>query len=342
MRIFAPRRRMEISVDNEKSVFQDEWQYYTANNQFPVSLFGKRIVNINKRINVQAVLGYGCNHDCRFCVEKDRKFRQTCDPLVYAGVLRDIVRQYHDQGIFPSVSITGGEPLFYMRRLRLVAEVLRDLGVERYNLNTNGSLLPKHLEELQEMRIPFVNVSRHSHVASERDVLSGRRGRMIFDVDLCRVREVLGNVCLQAVMCKGGLDGVESLTAYMDHYIDLGFRQFSFRGLSVLDESKLYGQEIAFTKKNWVDVFAVISEVARDPRFEFVQQKVGDHYLYEIWKYRGCTFRFTYSNLNLLRSYENAEREAGNPYSRATILYPDGRVTSGWCDTHLIKSAARS
>ena len=337
MRIFAPRQRIGINKDNELDLLNEEWAYYTQNNQYPVSLFGHPLVNINKNINLQAVLGYNCNHDCPFCVEKDLKTRVGCSDELYAQTLNEIVGQYHTQGIFPSVSITGGEPLLYLRRLRLVVKVLNDLGVRRFNINTNGSFLARRLDLVQEMRVPSFNISRHSHIPGERATLTGFR-KEISDEDLFHVQSVFKNICcLQAVMCKEGLNSLEAIKAYMDHYMAMGFRQFSFRGLSALDETKIYESEINYSQNNWVDIFDVIDNVAKDPDFEFVQQKIGDHYLYEIWRYKGCTLRFTYSNLNLLRTYELEEKRMGKRFSRATILYPNSRVTSGWCDTYVIR-----
>ncbi len=334
MRIFDLERRINITRENEKDIFLEEAKYYTQNNVYPVTLFGKEVLNIYKNINVQTVLTYACNYKCGFCIERGNKDGNRVSDEEYASRLEEILKQYKSQGINPHVSITGGEPLLMKDRLELVLKVLKKYDIEKYNINTNGFFLRKYLSMLEKYDMPHINVSRHDYRKIKIPGLFGIVGfeNVIDDDDLSYVQSRLGNITIQSVMIKGGVESVKDIKEFMNHYNKLGFKSYSFRGLSILDHNNDYSGAEEFTRKNFVDFFEIVNSVAKDPEFEFKQQKIGDHYVYEIWKYKGATLRFTYGNFSLLREIEENERKEGKRFSRATILFPDNRVTTGWIE----------
>ena len=127
----------------------------------------------------------------------------------------------------------------------------------------------------------------------------------------------------------------------MNHYIEVGASGFSFRGLTRLDAGKQYDKEVKFSLAHEIDFFGIANRVANDPDFEFVQQKIGDHYWFEIYRYRGKIVRLTYSNFAFLRKSETEERAKGAIFSRATIIHPDGKIYAGWTyDLNLIAERA--
>jgi len=109
MRKFNPAYRIFLDREKEVEMFQEELDYYRTNNQYPITLFEKEITNIYKNINLQILVTDKCNFKCKFCIENscdkdDSKYHdwlQVLDYLLYA---------YNNKGIFPNVSITGGEP----------------------------------------------------------------------------------------------------------------------------------------------------------------------------------------------------------------------------------------
>jgi hypothetical protein len=129
---------------------------------------------------------------------------------------------------------------------------------------------------------------------------------------------------------KGYIDSVSEIKKYMDFFTLLGADGFSFRGMSTLDVGKEYVDEINFSNAHAVDFFSIVEEVSNDPAFEFVQQKIGDHYWFEHYNYKGKPVRFTYSNFDFLRKVETEERKNNQWFSRATIISPTGRVYAGW------------
>ncbi len=163
MRIFDLEKRINITSENEKTIFLEEAEYYTQNNVFPVDLFGEKVLNIYKNINIQTVLTYACNYKCAFCIERGMKDGTRISDEEYAFRLEEILKQYKSQGVNPNVSITGGEPLLMRNRLELVLKVLEEYDVKMYNINTNGLFLKKYLSMLEKYDIPHINVSRHDY-----------------------------------------------------------------------------------------------------------------------------------------------------------------------------------
>lgn len=116
----------------------------------------------------------------------------------------------------------------------------------------------------------------------------------------------------------------------MDHYAHKGAVGFSFRGLTKLDAGKEYSKEINWSAAHAVNFYEIVDMISKDDDFEFVEQKIGDHYWFEMWKYKGMMFRLTYSNFDWLRKVETEERNNNEWFSRATIVLPTGGVYSGW------------
>ena len=320
MRTFERRERYPISRENELATFQGELEYYRTNNCFPVDIFGQRIVNIYKNINLQVVVGKQCNYSCSFCIENDQiSSGVTKIPNgIFAEIFGDLIRAYRGQGVLPWISITGGEPTLFPERLALIYRALNDWGIaERANVNTNGINL-KCLEPMKGIRI---NLSRHHYCEGKSEEIFGGR---------CSNYDIGESTVLQCVMMKGYIDSVAEIKRYMDFYGGIGAKGFSFRGLSTLDAGKQYEKEVNYSAAKAIDFFAIVNEVTNDPDFEFLQQKIGDHYWFEIYKYKGKIVRFTYSTFEFLRQVETEERKNGQWFSRATILRETGKVYAGW------------
>lgn len=316
MRIFEKSRRIKINKDTEISIFSEELDYYRTNNRYPVVLFGKNITNIYKNINVQVVVSKRCNFKCGFCIENDGtngKAKEICPSVLF----EDVICQYTSHGIFPNVSITGGEPTLFTDRLEKIFSVCHKYGLKKVNINTNGEGLDK-IEHIDGFN---VNLSRHHY--------DDQKSKDIFGKPF-KKKIIPNRTSAQCVLMKGYIETVDDMKKYMDHYSSEGITGFSFRGLTELDSSKDYSNEVKFSKTHSIDFYKIVEEISIDPDFEFVQQKVGDHYWFEIWKYKGMFFRLTYSNFEWLRKVETEERNRGEIFSRATIVLPNGRVYSGW------------
>ena len=318
MRNTERSKRFPITRENEIATFQGELEYYIENNKHPVRIHGKTIINIYKHINVQMVISKLCNYRCPFCIERDNDQNLALERYMW-DVLEQVLSCYDDHGIKPSVSITGGEPTLFPDDLQRVWHTIRAWGAEkRTNINTNGSELGV-LRELKGIRI---NLSRHHYCES--------KAREIFHTTNDLAYTMPANTSMQCVLRRDYIGSLPEIKKYIEFFSLFGVEGFFFRGLSALDPEKNYGIEGMFTAAQKVDFFAILNEVANDPDFLFVQQKIGDHYVYEIYLYKGKPVRFTYSNFEFLRKVETEERRKGLWYSRATIITPTGHTYAGW------------
>ena len=87
-----------------------------------------------------------CNMHCVYCDELDKMQEERFTRLSLSAVLREVERLDREKGFHHSVSLTGGEPLFYAPFLENLLPVLKRRGFTTY-LETNGTL-PRELERV--------------------------------------------------------------------------------------------------------------------------------------------------------------------------------------------------
>ncbi len=87
-----------------------------------------------------------CNMHCVYCDELDKMKEEVFSIYSLDGLIRTIADFENEKGQHHSVSLTGGEPLFYTPFLKNLLPKLKEKGLTTY-LETNGTL-PKELEEV--------------------------------------------------------------------------------------------------------------------------------------------------------------------------------------------------
>ena len=87
-----------------------------------------------------------CNMHCGYCDELEKMKQENFTRMTLAEMLRDIGRLDKDKGPHHSVSLTGGEPLFYTPYLENLLPKLKDRRYGTY-LETNGTL-PRELDRV--------------------------------------------------------------------------------------------------------------------------------------------------------------------------------------------------
>jgi len=323
MRIFNKDWRITLGGKTDEEIFTPEVHYYRTHNQYPVVLFGKPITNVYKRINVQILLTRACNFKCPFCIENDGMTlgKPTEGKYWLPLLVRQVLTQYKEQNITPTISITGGEPTLFPDKLYHLLDIVGSFvggtdGIKFININTNGTNLnvPKDFDWLR------INLSRHHYGVDQNKSIFGPNYKTL-------TNDLIEGTNLQCVLMRGYIDSIKEMKEYMAAY-SMG-AGYSFRGLTTLDNQKGYSSEALFTQERFIDIKPLLDEIAKDPEFEFIQQKIGDHYIYEIYKYKGKVFRVVYSNFAWLRKVEAEERNRNVWNSRATIIHPNA-VYSGW------------
>jgi len=97
-----------------------------------------------------------CNLRCVYCMPEEMLFRPTSDLMTLDEMLR-LVRLFVELGI-DKIRLTGGEPTVHPDLVPLVRGV-RELGVHRISMTTNGLRLARLAPPLKEAGLERVNVS---------------------------------------------------------------------------------------------------------------------------------------------------------------------------------------
>ncbi len=87
-----------------------------------------------------------CNMHCTYCDELDKMQAEKFTRMSLSEVLKDVDRLDREKGYHHSVSLTGGEPLFYTSFLENLLPKLKEKGFPTY-LETNGTL-PRELDRV--------------------------------------------------------------------------------------------------------------------------------------------------------------------------------------------------
>ena len=97
-----------------------------------------------------------CNMRCVYCMPEEMVFRPTSELMSRGECLR-LVRLFIDLGA-DKVRLTGGEPTVHPDLIPIVRGI-RDLGVHRISMTTNGLRLAELARPLKEAGLERVNVS---------------------------------------------------------------------------------------------------------------------------------------------------------------------------------------
>jgi len=97
-----------------------------------------------------------CNMRCVYCMPEEMVFRPTSELMSRGECLR-LVRLFVDLGA-DKVRLTGGEPTVHPDLIPIVRGI-RDLGVHRISMTTNGLRLAELARPLKEAGLERVNVS---------------------------------------------------------------------------------------------------------------------------------------------------------------------------------------
>lgn len=128
--------------------------------------------NASERLHVN--VGFSCNNNCVFCMEEDRKRRETRRERISPGVIRDLLRRRKSR---QRVMFTSGEPTLNPVLPDLIS-IAKAEGYRTIGLTTNGRMLSyePYTIELLMRGLNFVVFSIHGASAKEHDSLSRAPG----------------------------------------------------------------------------------------------------------------------------------------------------------------------
>ena len=142
-----------------------------------------------------------CNLRCVYCMPEEMFFRPSRELLARDEILR-LVRLFVDLGI-DKVRLTGGEPTVHPDLIPIVRGI-RDAGVRRISMTTNGLRLARLARPLKEAGLERVNISIDTLQADKFQRIT-RWGRLADVMDGLYAAEAAGltPVKINAVVVRG-------------------------------------------------------------------------------------------------------------------------------------------
>lgn len=103
-----------------------------------------------------------CNFKCIYCMPEHPEWMKKQDLLSFEALL--VFCQYMVKQGIESIRITGGEPLMRQGVVHFIRDLqgLRDLGLKRISMTTNGHYLAKYAEQLKQAGLDDLNISLDS------------------------------------------------------------------------------------------------------------------------------------------------------------------------------------
>lgn len=300
MRIFDAKERLHISSDTMPYFFQNEYLYYSSKNVRTFVYDGVVHNSLYRRLNIQLVTTNKCPFNCLFCIEKvnPSAAENRDETAQFVSLLRviDVLRKCDME---PTVSITGGEPTLFPDFLSKVKTLLTEEKIA-HNLNTAIG---------DPVGFERVNLSVHSQNPIRNSRLFGtppgrQRGRYWESMPQATIQSVIGPT----------MDTSGEVKAFLYHFPN---KRFSMRFPTRTEQYEPF---------DWKPLFDSLSQ---DPEFSFIQQKIGDYYFYEEWKFGDKLLHFSYSDLVQLAKYKEKEDLEKN-FVRAVVILPDGTVKFDW------------
>lgn len=304
MRIFEKEKRLQHSYATIDYFMSNEYNYYSNNNIREFEFDGELHKSLYRRLNVQLMITKKCPFNCSFCIEKINPVGdENVNFDLQISNLKRLLETLLANGMAPTVSITGGEPTLFAYHVKDVKEMLDKMGVP-YNLNTAGVI-----NKANKKLVPSfsrVNLSVHNHdVDKNSEIFGSSRGDYWNS-------EMYQHATIQSVILSADID-------YLKEFLDsFDNKRFSIRLPAETEDTPSI---------EWKEMF---DKIEKDSDFEFVQQKIGDYYWYEEWKYKGKVIRFSFASMKQLAYYKERYAENERMFTRAAIIMPDGNVRFDW------------
>ena len=287
-----------------------------------IDLFGKkyRMYKDDWKKHIHLKVTNHCDANCPFCIERPSRYdKSDCD--AFMDSMRELVGQMKEQGMFRTLSVTGGEPTLFPR-IQEVVDFAREVHPLLFSINSNGA-------KVSELRPGSVNgwLNLSKHAVDDAGVF---RRNWSFGKSAMRAfkdSQPDAKLRLQCVLgVPSGLTTIDDILNFMDVYGDVA-DDLSFRSLIVESE---HGR------------MNPLFEELRNFLFDegcIVEQSIQDYYVYENYRWNGVEIVLSWSNMALLQKYNESNK--GN-FLEEIIVHPDGMITGSWNKkTLIIKKGGR-
>ena len=145
------------------------------------------------------IIGNRCNYNCFYC-HHEGVFNEKVDEN-YADKI-DKIFKYCDNNNINSLSVTGGEPLLYINKLKYILNKFNDAKF-KFSINTNAILISKYIDYFESLncRIEFhINVSSLNQNVHE--FISGSKLYNTLMQNLQLLKNSKHKVCFNTILLK--------------------------------------------------------------------------------------------------------------------------------------------
>ena len=271
---------------------------------------------------------FECNGACKFCLFRFEQVPMLPDEQ-FANRIRHILNKYD---VNPSISITGGEPLLFPHRLRMIFLALRDYQerLRWIGIGTNANVpIPYNTLLGADWGQINIYISRHSDDFDECSELMGHKPHDLSSmVEQLQVSHI--HLAFSCNLIKGYIDSIDRIKDYLRFAQKIGISEVCFRGLnSITPETASYSNHteyyLRWYKEHVVSFPELLSELDNDKTFKFVSQDIRPSIYHERWNWNGVDVLFRRLSEDNIIEYNQSTDKID-----ALVLYPNGRLCGCW------------
>ena len=181
---------------------------------------------------IRFIIGNKCNYNCFYC-HHEGVFSEEQEPEQEFKDKIDIIYKYCEEHNVTSLSVTGGEPLLYIQKLKYILDKFNDKKY-RFSINTNAILIDRYVDYFNNLNS---NLEFHINVSSldskTHQIISGTKlyNKLMSNLELLTDKNF--KVCLNTIFLKGVND--HEVYDFIDYCED---RNFVLRLLQYLPNSE--------------------------------------------------------------------------------------------------------
>ena len=193
-----------------------------------------------------------CNAKCAFCINQKKDTN-----VVNVSELKLFLDEYSSK--ISSVSISGGEPLLYLKKLNELFKILKKYDL-KVSINTNGFFLERSIKILNKYKLSSIQISIH-HYNDEINNSIFKVKTIGFD-DLKKIKSK-NKYVINCLLIKNYIDSYDEVINYLEQISEIDVAKVNFISMMQVNE---------FTKDNFIDYRDIISHI--DSRFSKIKDSM--------------------------------------------------------------------
>lgn len=184
-----------------------------------------------------------CNSVCNFCIAS-----KTKSEIKNFDKLTSIIDELVSNEVISKIVLTGGEPLMHTN-FPWFLNTLDTYNLRYYSLNTNGTLLNKYMNQINESKLQHINISIHHFDDAENKKIMGK---CLTWGDIGSLRKGFSdNIELRAACTiTADMNTEENIMKYIENAKHYGIDNVIFR-----NEYKGFDKNLSAFKKIWKSLF---------------------------------------------------------------------------------------